>query len=87
MSSLCWRAHLRAQLVEMGVDTCNLVDPLLSLSMLHIHHLVVGPVKVKSEIGYLLAQPGEGVANYPPRGTTSAWYVCPQAGHVVWTTF
>lgn len=71
----------------MGVDTGDLVNPFLSLGVFHVHHLVIGPVKVKGEIGYLLAQPGEGVANYPPRGTTSAWYVCPQAGHVVCTTF
>lgn len=37
-----------------------------SLRVLQAHELLVGPVKVVSNEGYLLAQLLEGVADYPP---------------------
>jgi len=82
-SHLLYRAHL----VQACVDAGDLFHPFLPLGVLHVKHFLVRPVQVIGKICYLLAQPVEGVAGYPPNGTTSVSYVCPQAGHVVWTTF
>jgi hypothetical protein len=48
--------------VHSGVDRRNLRDPPPPLFMLQFHHLIVGPVEVIGDKGYLLIQPVEGVA-------------------------
>jgi hypothetical protein len=57
-----------AGLVEAAVDVGDLCDPLLSLTVLEVQDFTARPVKVVSDVGYLLVQTIEGVAAYsPPR--------------------
>lgn len=49
------------------VNIRDLRNPLLPLAMIHTHNLVMGPVEVIGDVGYLLIQAICGVAGYPPR--------------------
>jgi len=40
--------------------------------MLEVHDLLVGPVEVIGDMGYLLVELDEGVANYPPAASASS---------------
>lgn len=59
--------------VDALVQSGNLFDPCLPLGMLQGQDQFKWPVKVVRDIGYLLVEPVEGVANYPPSrpGSTS----------------
>jgi len=48
--------------VHLAVDPGNLRHPPASLLVFQIHDFFMGPVKVIRNEGYLLIQPGEGVA-------------------------
>jgi len=52
--------------VESLIDRGDLGNPLLPLAVFQPHDLVIGPVEVKGDVGYLLEQPVRGVANYSP---------------------
>jgi hypothetical protein len=57
-----------AGLAEAAVDVGDLCDPPLSLAVLEVQDFTARPVKVVSDVGYLLIQTIEGVAAYsPPR--------------------
>src|SRR4030095_2693069 len=58
--------------VHPPVDRRDLLDPASSIVMLQPQHLVVRPVKVIGDKGYLLVELAEGVADDPPRPSVSA---------------
>ena len=60
---MLWNLGLR---LERLVDFDHLFNPLLPFWVLHGHNLVVGPVKVVGQVGYLLPQPRNGVADGSP---------------------
>ena len=53
--------------VDALVDLGDPFNPQLALAMLQCKHLVTRPMKVVGDIGYLLVEPVERVANYPPK--------------------
>jgi len=57
--SLCGRVHAL-------VDAGDLLDPVAPVAVLHAQNLLHGPVEVIRDVGYLLLELLEGVADYPP---------------------
>ncbi len=53
---------LFARSVDLGVDLRDLLDPDLSLPVLHLQDFIRGPVKVVRDVSYLLIEPLQGVA-------------------------
>jgi hypothetical protein len=49
-------------LIDLGVDSRDLLDPDLSLPMFHLEDFIRGPVKVVSDVSYLLVKSLQGVA-------------------------
>jgi hypothetical protein len=49
-------------LVEAFVDLGYFLNPLPAFPMFQPHDLLIGPMEVKGDIGYLLKEPGRGVA-------------------------
>jgi hypothetical protein len=75
---------LIGSLVEVG----DLGDPSSTVSMFQGQDLVVRPVEVIGDEGYLLDQLVEGVAEDPPRPARSTSKSCSQLGHdTVWLPF
>lgn len=52
--------------VDPLVDRCDLLNPIPAVAVLHGQDLLHGPVEVIGDIGYLLLELLEGVADYPP---------------------
>ncbi len=69
----------------MPVDFGDLIDPLLTLAMIQVHDLVVWPVKVVCDVGYLLEQPIRGVAYCSPDPSTSVSNISLHLGHMIST--
>jgi hypothetical protein len=61
----------RRLLIEPPIDPGDLGDPLLALAMLQLQNLVVWPVEMIGDVGYLLEQPLRGVAGYSPAISSS----------------
>lgn len=59
------------RIVKPAVDAGNLPHPNLPFFVLHGHDLIMWPIEVIGNIGYLLTQAIEGVAGYPPRSAKS----------------
>ena len=66
-------AHRPLSLIRFGLDLVHplidrrdLIHPPPSLDVLQVHDLVLGPVEVISDKGYLLVQRFQGVAANPP---------------------
>lgn len=49
----------------------DFTHPAAALSVIEVHHFREGPMDVTPEKGYLLVDPVQGVAGYPPNGGTS----------------
>ena len=61
-------------------DSGDFLHPPLPLAVLEPQQLLVRPVEVVSDIGYLLVEPVEGVAYDSPGGSGSASKACWQCG-------
>ena len=59
--------ELLAGLVDFLVDVGNLLDPNLPFFVLHSEHLIERPMKVVTDVRYLLVQAIQGVAYDSPR--------------------
>ncbi len=57
--------------IDLVIDASHLSNPALPLPVFHRHNLLVCPVKVIGDIGYLLKQALGGVAYDSPKGTVS----------------
>lgn len=64
------------------VNGRHLAHPPLSLLMIHVHQLIIGPVEVMGDVGHFPVKPVKRVDNHPPKGDTSAAKPCRQWGHV-----
>lgn len=62
--------------VEPAVDLRDFLHPLLSFMVLHVQYVVVRPVEVVGNVGYLLVQAVEGVAGYSPSDARSSSISC-----------
>ncbi len=71
--------------VEPFVDGGHLAYPALTLGVLHLQYRFRRPVEMVREIGYLLMQPVEGVAGYPPRLPMSTSISAEHSGQVATT--
>jgi hypothetical protein len=69
-------------LIHFPVDRRHLFNPTAPIGMLETHDVIVLPVKVVSEKGYLPVKLLQGVAHYPPRAATSVRNSCWHCGHV-----
>ncbi len=58
---------LLAGLIDFLIDIGNLLDPNLPFFVLHAEHLIERPMKVVTDVGYLLVQAVQGVAYDSPR--------------------
>lgn len=58
----------------------NRLKPVLPLGVIEAQELMLGPMDVASEIGYLLVDAFQGVAYDPPASGASASKACPQRG-------
>lgn len=68
--------------IEPAIDIGDFFHPALALHVLKVQDIVAWPVKVIRDVGYLLVQAVEGVANYPPssaRSTSNSVLHCGQA--------
>lgn len=59
------------RLVDLLVDRRDPLDPERPLAVLQRQHFITRPVEVVGDVGYLLVEPLERVADYPPTGLTS----------------
>ena len=69
-------------LIQPLVDPRDFGDPPLTLAVVQLHDLVIGPVKVIGQVRYLLVQPIRVVARYSPRlavSTSNSPAQCGQA--------
>ena len=64
----------------------NLAHPHPSIAVFHVQQLLVLPVQVVREVGYLLFQPFEGVAYDPPRREISTSMGVEHSGQVTGTS-
>ena len=72
-----------SRFIEPAIDISNFFDPPLPFGVFEIENLSQGPVKVISDIGYLLVQAFEGVAyDCPPRFAKSSSKVVLHSGQV-----
>ena len=69
-------------LTHLPVNTGDLPNPFLAFKMVHGHDIIVRPVEMIGNEGYLLIDPFRGVASYPPGWTTSMSNVCSHLGQV-----
>lgn len=69
-------------LIQTPVDLRHFLDPELPFPVLQLHDLLVRPVKVEGYVGYLLEQPGRGVAYASPAPVTSTSNLASQSGHL-----
>lgn len=60
----------------------NFLNPAATSAMFHLQHLLLGPVKMVGNVGYLLVQLIEGVAYDPPRLARSTSNFLWQSGQV-----
>ena len=56
------------------------LEPVLPFGVIQAQELLMGPMDVASEVGYLLVNPFQGVAYDPPASGTSASKACSQRG-------
>ena len=69
--------------VELRINSGDLVDPSLTLAVLQVHDLVIGPVEVVSNVGYLLEQAVRRVAYSSPDPLTSTSNSASHSGQVI----
>ncbi len=72
---MCFVLLLLRHTVEPAVDVGHLFHPIQPLAVFQFEDVVERPMKVISQIGYLLTQAFEGVAYDPPSSvkSTSCW--------------
>ena len=72
-------------LVYLPVDLGDLTNPDLPLPVFHVEDIVDGPMEVVGDVGYLLVDLFQGVAQYPPKPVPiSTSNSCLQAGQLTW---
>ncbi len=69
-------------LVQALIDPGDLGNPALPLAVLQRHDLLIRPMKVIGDVGYLLVEPVEGVAYDSPDGRKSTSKLVEHDGHV-----
>jgi len=67
---------------EVAVYFADLAAPAFSFDVGKLHELVMGPVQVIADKGYLLVKTVEGVAGYSPGAVKVSWKDSPQWGHL-----
>lgn len=67
--------------VQAFVDARDLFDPSGSFAVIHVEDVLGLPVEVVRDVGYLLAEPSEGVAGDPPSEPTSTSISVSHSGH------
>jgi hypothetical protein len=58
--------HTSGHIAQFPIDIRNLFHPELPLRMFQLQNFLERPVKVVGNVGYLLVELIEGVANYSP---------------------
>jgi len=76
--------------VHSTVDAADFLYPAPPVPVFQGHDLIVAPVEVIRNKGYLLLELLQGVANNPPEATCSVVNTCLHCGHVAvgrsWST-
>ena len=62
---------LSLDLAELAVDGGYFLDPVAAVGVFQLHDVALGPVEVVRYEGYLPQELVQGVADYPPRPTSS----------------
>src|SRR3954447_12545219 len=76
------RPALLRNLSDPAIDARDFRDPHLPVQVLHRHNLVVRPMEVICDVGYLLGKPLQGVANHSPEISASSSKLASHLGHV-----
>ena len=69
--------------VDLLVDVADFLGPSVTLFVGQLEDVLGVPVKVVGDVGYLLVEPVQGVANYSPRLPNSFSKLWPQFGHLM----